>query len=111
MIIGFIVAIVVLFIMIIYLYREAYATRIYRFHRPGCSACEAMTKEWTLFKSSTYGMIKVIDVDTSKAENELISNDFGVDTVPTIVKVNDDMRTAYTGERTSAAISEWANKE
>jgi hypothetical protein len=71
-----------------------------------------MTKEWAMFESSTYfGMIKAISVDTTKSENEAIAADFGIDTVPAIVKVEDDMRTMYTGERTAVAILDWSKKE
>jgi len=67
-----------------------------------------MKDEWKIFENSTwFGMVKAIAVDTSKSENELISADFGVEMLPTIVKVTNDMRKSYNGDRTSVAILNW----
>ena len=103
--------IVVLFILSVYLHHEAYGTRVYWFHRPGCPACEAMKKEWDLVESGTwFGMVKAIAVDTSKSENDAIASNFNITTVPAIFKIENDIRTMYDGNRSAADILEWAKK-
>jgi hypothetical protein len=81
------------------------SVKVYRFYRPSCGACNASQLEWTKFKSTVlFQRVKPIDVNLDVgliSANVDLSNNFGVNKVPTIWKVYPDgRRFEYKGDRT-----------
>ena len=105
-------AIGVLFILVLSCYCvEQKRTRVYWFHRNGCPACMKMKAEWEKFENMTNAsMVKTIRVETTDPRNHFLAENFGVSTVPHIVKVKNDVREVFTGDRTAGQILAWSKK-
>jgi len=99
----------IVLILLVFLYKKAYETTVYWFHRPGCPACEKMKVEWSLFVKTAPWLTNVVAVDTTDSTNDELASNFEFTTVPHIVKVCGNIRTVYSGKRTASSISEWAS--
>lgn len=106
-----IIALLIIFILVHMFYMNS--VKIYRFYRPTCGACAASQLEWDNFKLSVFlQRVKPIDVNLDVglvATNTDLSNNFGVNSVPTIWKVySDGRRFEYKGDRTKADLISFA---
>ena len=115
----YIIAIVLLWMIFTYYNRcsEGYENKnktvIYWFHRPKCPYCEQMKDEWTSLTKSGLpdNKYKLIAVNTADSSNNTVAADFGIESVPHIVKVlPDGSRAVYSGNRTAADMKKWALK-
>lgn len=102
--------IVILILLTFVFYNWWYHRKVYWFYSPGCPHCSNMRHEWDNFKiKCMLTTIQPIEIDTTDPENELISNDFGVQGVPHIVKLVNGERIIFDGNRTSEELLSWAN--
>ena len=100
-----------LIIFLLHTYRKAYGTRVYYFYKDTCPHCKKMQSAWDLFSSScSWSMVVPIEIDCSIESNQKIRDDFDALTVPHIVKVCNDKREKFEGDRTSEAILSWSKK-
>ena len=104
-----VIAALIIMIIFIYVYKEAYGTTVYYFYDENCSNCVRMNPEWQKFSEGTnFNMIKPIKVDVTDLANRELADSFGISAIPTIFKVKDNIRYEYKGVRTSAEISSWS---
>lgn len=96
---------VLLIIIIIYLYRETYYTRVFYFYKPKCPACEDKRPIWETF--SRESSIIATSINTELPANKEICDNFGVRTVPHLVKVKNNIRTVYEEYWNVAALKDW----
>ena len=101
----------ILFIFLLHTYRKAYGTRVYYFYKDECPHCKKMQSAWDLFASScSWTMTVPVEVDCNIPSNQKLRDDFNATTVPHIVKVRNDTREKFEGERTSEKILEWSKE-
>ena len=117
----YIIAIVVILILYNYYdtgrfegYKNLNKTVIYWFHRPSCPHCVKMEGEWNKLTKSGLSdtTFELIDVNTADEKNNVLAADYGVESVPHIVKVlPNGKREVYNGSRTATAMKEWVLKK
>ena len=100
-----------LLVFLLHTYRTAYGTRIYYFYKPECKFCKELKPAWRLFSDTcSWTMTVPVEIDISQSCNDKLKKNFNFKTVPHIVKVKNDTREIYDGERTSENILEWSKK-
>jgi glutaredoxin len=80
---------------------------VYWFHRPGCPHCVNMKGAW---ESLVRQIPKhnLVSVNTALPQNKALSNKYGVNGVPHIVKVDaHGNQSVYKGNRTTADMKNW----
>ena len=101
-------------LILIYLcsiYRKANGTRIYYFYKDACPHCVKLKPSWNLFTSACAWSLTVpVEINCDNKKNQSIRDNFHAKTVPHIVKVINDVREVYSGNRTSEDILEWSKK-
>lgn len=101
---------VVLILVIMYCVYRSMPTKphrkIYWFFRKGCGHCTRMESAWEKFAKMCPAYIDIEKINTS--ENQTMADDYGVDGVPYIVKVEGNMRTVYTGDRSAEDLYSFA---
>ena len=104
------VVIILVLLFAYYTYKTAYGTRVYYFYKDSCQHCAKLSPAWDLFASScAWSMITPIKINCEK-KNQGMRDNFDAKTVPHIVKVRNDIREIYKGDRTSSDILEWSKK-
>lgn len=99
-----------LLIFSLYTYRKAYGTRIYYFYKDSCPHCKKIRPAWDLFTASvSWSLITPIEIDCD-GKNQKLRDNFGAKTVPYIVKVIDDAREVYKGDRLTENILAWSKQ-
>lgn len=103
---------IVAIIVSMYIIRLAFGTKVYIFHSETCPACTATMPEWNKFQDrlGITSLIIPVKIDIDRHSNKTLTDDFAIESVPTIVKIKDDVRMYYDGERTADAILDWAKK-
>lgn len=99
-------------IIVIFLIKCVYATRVLWFYKDSCIYCKNMKKEWEDFWRRSmlklFVCAKAIDVSTKKGAK--LQADFNLTTVPNIVKIVGNNKYLYSGPRTADAIEKWASR-
>lgn len=78
------------------------ACKLIWFFRPGCGHCTRMNPAWDEFVKQAPSEVEVVKINTQ--ENPDMARDFEVEGVPHIVKVTDNVRVVYRGDRTAAGF-------
>jgi thiol-disulfide isomerase/thioredoxin len=102
----FIVALIILIIFLTmsssnfsFMGTPSITTTVIWFYRPGCGFCTRMEPAWAEFASMVPANINIRKINT--LENREMADDFGVSGVPFIVKVTDNDRQIYEGDRSA----------
>lgn len=107
-----IAAIVVLVLLVLYLWREAYATRVILFYKPSCGACKRFKADgWKDFSNQNHIAmgVKIYEYDTSLEKNKKISEVHKVTSVPCVIKIkSDNIVEQYGGDRSVESLNIWA---
>ncbi len=100
----YIVGLVLLVLLLIYLY--CCMTTIIWFYSPNCGYCRQMHADWDKFEEMCprYIMLKKVNIDT----NREMARNFQVDGVPHIVKVRNNNRIVYDGDRSCEDLLKFA---
>jgi hypothetical protein len=70
-----------------------------------------MKSEWAQFKyMTTFSMILPIEIDITTSEGQSMSSKYGVATVPTVIKIEQNVPSIYDGDRNAHDIYLWAAK-
>lgn len=103
---------IILILIILFLYRKAYAKPIYWFYRKSCGYCRKMEPEWEKFENRMAMSLKIkcIKIDTADDRNSRIVRDFDIQSVPTIYKIDNGVRYKYEGDRIAAEFEKWATR-
>lgn len=108
----YLAVIVVLFLVVIYLWRAAYATRVILFYRPSCGACQRFkTNGWKEFSEKNHFSlnVKLYEYDTSLEKNKKLAELHKVTAVPHVIKIkSDNCVSEYGGDRTADSLNIWA---
>jgi hypothetical protein len=104
---------IVMLLIILFLLHKNYSKKIIWFYRPDCSYCRQMEPEWNKFQfKAVFTMFPPIEakkVNINEVQNYALSQNYGVNSVPFIVKLGrDGIRNTYDGERISDDIFKWA---
>lgn len=104
------IIITLLLLFACYTYRKAYGTRVYYFYKDACPHCVKLKPAWDLFTSAcAWSMVVPMEINCD-GKNQGMRDNFGASTVPHIVKVVNDVREVYGGNRTTENILEWVKK-
>jgi len=67
-----------------------------------------MKDNWFAMKKKLSSKYELIEIDTSLKKNEKLANEFNVDGVPHIVKINaDNSQSVYNGDRSVSDMMQW----
>ncbi len=104
---------IVLLLIILFLIHRNYSKKVIWFYRPDCGYCRQMEPEWEKFqfraKFTIFPPIEVKKININEERNFDIAQNYGVNSVPFIVKLeNDGVRNIYGDERISDNIFKWA---
>ena len=114
-----IVLYIIIIVLILYIINSEYNTDrysdmskngvlVYWFHRPGCPHCDNMKGEWEKVEATKLpSKYKLMAVNTALKKNSKLSEDFGIEGVPQIIKVVNNKRIVYKGNRTAPEILKW----
>lgn len=81
----------------------AKAEKIALFYRPGCPWCDMFEPEWKIIEKALG--TKAGKVNTADPNGSILSKQYGVNGVPTIILFDKDKnQEVYTGTRTAEAI-------
>ncbi len=99
---------VVVLLLILWLYREVYSTKLYFFYKDTCPYCKDIKEAWNKFTPECgWFQYKVYTINS--AHSPQLADKFGVNKVPTIFKLNPDgSRVDFTGEHTMEALRKFA---
>ncbi len=104
------VVIVIIVLLILWMMKEHHSVKVYRFYKKSCPYCVNSQKEWDKFKMSCiFKMVSCVDVDMATKSGSEAASKFGVTSVPTVIAVNGDMMTTYSGDRTSRSYNDWVS--
>ncbi len=103
------VVFVIMTLLILHLYNTAYATRVYFFHSESCKYCIDLEPAWDMFINSSPSSVRPMKID--KNANTKMAENFGVSSVPHIVKVQGDNRYVYDGDRSAEDLLRWAKRD
>lgn len=81
---------------------------VYLFYRPGCPWCDKMKPAWDEFTRQAPFDISVEKINV--LEEKDLAESFGVNGVPHVVKVENDKKIVYSGDRTTEDLLAFANK-
>jgi len=106
----------VCFLVILLLYiLYSNSVLVYRFYRPSCGYCRASQDDWELFKMKGYTNLvfgKDINLDDCPESDMHLANRLQVNSVPTIITINDDgSANVYSGNRKAESILSWAKMQ
>ena len=111
-IISYILVIGLILWILCFLYKKGYGVTVYFFHRSSCPHSVKMYDEWDKFynKAKYSGDITAykISTESTNPNDKALIKDFKIRGVPHIVKVKNNMRTKYTGERSADKMYTWA---
>lgn len=79
---------------------------IWWFHRPSCGYCVKMSDEWDAFVALKPSYITTKKVDTAK--HPRLAREYGVTTVPHIVKEKYGRKSVYKGPRKADDFLRWS---
>jgi len=103
-------SIVIIILLIIVLYLKVEKTYVYWFQKPECPYCMIFEPEWNKFeKAVRFSSIKPIKIDVNKDLS--LAENFGVKTVPHIVRVKNNVRTVFGEQRTCSNLINFAKKK
>jgi thiol-disulfide isomerase/thioredoxin len=104
------VVIVIIVLLILWLMKEHHSIKVYRFYRKSCPHCVNSQKEWDSFKfSCILKMVSCVDVYMSTQSGIDIAAKYSVTSVPTVIAVNGNMMTTYSGDRSAESYSDWVS--
>ena len=97
-------------ILCLFLLAKLTAVKIIRFYRDTCPYCVRSQKEWNKFKiyNAWNPFITPVSVDTDTEEGKKVMRQYGIKSVPTIIKMKNLALTRYEGDRTWKSISSFA---
>lgn len=108
------IAVILLIIIIMYFMmpgsraKSQSAVVILWFFRPDCGHCTRMSDAWDEFASALPADVAIEKINVT--ENQELSEDFRVQGVPHIVKVEGDKRTIYSGDRSASDLLKFSNE-
>lgn len=85
-------------------------SQIIWFYRDNCGYCSQMNNEWDHFTKIAPKYFNIKKVDTANPANQKMSRDYGVKSVPHIVKEKDGIKTIYNGSRKASDLLSWSIK-
>ena len=104
---GYVVgAVVIAIVVLLYIYKRAYATKIILFHSEKCQYCVKLMPEWKKLVSRARFSTKIrtIEVDVDKdAGAEKLKDNYDVKSWPTIIIIKDYKWTKYDDEENRQA--------
>ncbi len=107
-------SIIILAIIFLLLLRKCLSKKVMWFYRPDCGYCQKMENEWKKVEiDSMFTLLPPIDavkININEACNAKIAENYGVNSVPFIVKLDHNgIRDVYNGERKAKSILSWVN--
>lgn len=105
-----IVALLILLIVVIWVWRSS-SKPVYWFHKKSCPYCVQMQGEWNKFKlMAVASNVRPIAIDISLPENKAMSELYGINSVPTLIKIENGLPYVYDGDRNASDIYAWATR-
>jgi glutaredoxin len=99
-----------LLLVLVYMYREAYALKLIYLYKKTCPYCVTFDTEWDKISKYAWGFKKV-KIDAESERGLVLMENFGLTTVPSVVCVDYmGARALFLGERTSENIKEFVDK-
>lgn len=104
---GAIVFFVIL--LLIYILWRNICKPVYLFYRDSCPYCVKIKPEWKRFEMNCMiSMILPIRIDMTDPNNQELVSKFNINSVPTIIKVENNIPFKYNGNRTAQDLYKWA---
>lgn len=103
--------IVVLIIILMFLYWQydkLLKPRVLYFYKPDCEGCKKFSSTWDILTREISMNPRMIDC--SQENSEKIKKIYGINSVPTIVKIKDDIWERYDGDMTFEGVSGFIQK-
>lgn len=102
---------VLICIVILWLVWRLMSKTVYWFYRDTCPHCVDMKPEWDKFEyQCMFSNIRPVRIDITDSRNQNIVDQYGVESVPTIIKIESGMGIVYNGNRTSQDLYEWVTR-
>ncbi len=102
--------VVLVILLLVHIY-QMNSSRVYWFYSPTCGHCQNMEAAWEELESTMLMMVKPVRINIKDEINRAMADNFGVDSVPTIYKVDPTgQRELYQGDRSPEDLVAWARK-
>ncbi len=102
-----------LMIIIILLMRNACSRKVIWFYRPDCGHCQNMMSNWESFETrcalTMLPPVSTKKVNINEPNNQELAQNYGVQGVPFIVRLDGDgYRNLYSGDRSAEDLLHWS---
>ena len=101
--------IVVLFILTIISYKKSSAPLLLWFRKSTCGPCKRFHPEWNKINDKTNWLNK-IDYDANTAKGLFMSQNYNINSYPTIKLLYKNVINTYSGNRSAGDIITWCNQ-
>ncbi len=82
---------------------------VYLFYRDSCPHCIELKPEWSKFEIiSLFSPIRTSRIDVANPDNSTFVEQYGINKIPTILKLGENGPVVYDGARDSNNICNWA---
>ena len=79
-----------------------------KFYAPWCSACEALSKQWSEIQVQFADQLLVLNVDCTHEDSKELCFQFNVRGYPTVMMVRNNKFYKYQGDRSFQSLAEFA---
>ena len=103
-------AVLIAIIIVLYIYKKAYATKIILFHSQKCSYCIKLMPEWKdLVSRARFSLgVRTIEIDVDNGVGaEKLKDNYNIESWPTIVFIKDIKWTKYNDDDNRTTDKIW----
>ena len=103
----------IIVVLLIIIYTLYFRVKVIRFYRNSCPYCVSSKPEWYKFKDSQYTnpLVSIYEVDTEKDEGKELMKQYGLESVPNIIMIDDIKIKVYDGDRSSEDIKNFVTNK